>query len=66
MKLTACSKEENESPGFRKKDCPWETSEIEHCPAFLEPEYAKYFSCPLMKECMDEIIEKVLEVEGLI
>jgi len=44
--------------GFKKKDCPYERSEIEQCPAFLVPEKAKHFPCSHKKTCEEEI-EKI-------
>ena len=48
-----------------KTNCPFETREIEQCPAFLEPEKAKFFPCPHKKDCESEIINELGDIQSL-
>jgi len=64
------SQPHNDSSRFKPEDrpseCPWETGEIECCPAFMERMFLKNFPCPHVEDCEDYISEIADRAEGLI
>jgi len=48
-----------------KTDCPFESLEIEQCPAFLIPKKAKLFPCPHKRDCESETIGELGSFDDL-